>query len=251
MALVWQTEFTILHIGRRKESKVKPERFPAVRKTLERWRLLDAGSPRSAVFDEFRINVTKIAVQSRHPLLALAEFLERHPTNLIVLATQRRKWLSRWINRSDAEALARWSNTKTLFIPDKAKRHFVSLDGQVNLKRILVPVNREPDCTAAVEFSRRLAEIFGDTQVAITLLHVGESGMQMPSLPEGPQWTWNLESRQGSPVTEILSAAERHASDLIVMPTAWHDGVLDALRGSIAERVLRHAPCPLLAVPAR
>jgi len=251
MALVWQTEFTILHIGRRKESKVKPDRFPAVRKTLERWRLLDAGSPRSAVFDEFRINVTKIAVQSRHPLLALSEFLERHPTNLIVLATQRRKWLSRWINRSDAEALARWSNTKTLFIPDKAKRHFVSLDGQVNLKRILVPVHSEPDCTAAVEFSRRLAEIFGDTQVAITLLHVGESGMQMPSLPEGPQWTWNLESRQGSPVTEILSAAERHMSDLIVMPTAWHDGVLDALRGSIAERVLRHAPCPLLAVPAR
>ena len=90
MALVWQTEFTILHIGRRKESQVRPELFPAVRETLQRWRLLEAGSPRSAVFDKFRINVTKIAVQSRHPLLALADFLERHPANLIVLATQRR-----------------------------------------------------------------------------------------------------------------------------------------------------------------
>ena len=120
----------------------------------------------------------------------------------------------------------------------------------MNLKHILVPVNREPDCAAAVAFSRRLAEIFGDTRVAITLLHVGESSVELPLLPQGPQWTWNLESRQGSTVSEILSAAERHATDLIVMPTGSRDGVLDALRDSVAERVLRHAPCALLAMPA-
>lgn len=250
MALVWQTDFTILHIGRKKGSNIKPTRFPPVRETLERWRLLQPGSPRSAVFDEFRINVTKIAVQSRHPFLALADFLDRHPTNLIVFATQRRKWLSHWITRSDAEALARQSNTKTLFVPAGAKRHFVSLDGDVNLKRILVPVNREPDCAAAVEIARRMAEIFGDDQVAITLLHVGDSRMPMPSLPEGPDWTWHLESRQGNPVTEILSAADRHAADLIVMTTTGRDSVMAALRGSTTEQVLRGAPCPLLAVPA-
>jgi nucleotide-binding universal stress UspA family protein len=35
------------------------------------------------------------------------------------------------------------------------------------------------------------------------------------------------------------------------MATQGHHGVLDALRGSVTERVLRRAPCPLLAVPER
>jgi nucleotide-binding universal stress UspA family protein len=39
--------------------------------------------------------------------------------------------------------------------------------------------------------------------------------------------------------------------DLIAMPTAGHHGVLDALRGSTTERVIRHAPCPVLALAAR
>jgi nucleotide-binding universal stress UspA family protein len=35
------------------------------------------------------------------------------------------------------------------------------------------------------------------------------------------------------------------------MPTAGHHGVLDALRGSTTERVIRHAPCPVLALSVR
>ena len=38
-------------------------------------------------------------------------------------------------------------------------------------------------------------------------------------------------------------------ADLIAMTTAGHQGFLDALRGSTSERVLRHAPCPVLVVP--
>jgi hypothetical protein len=34
------------------------------------------------------------------------------------------------------------------------------------------------------------------------------------------------------------------------MPTAGHQGFLDVLRGSTSERVLRHAPCPVLSIPA-
>jgi nucleotide-binding universal stress UspA family protein len=33
------------------------------------------------------------------------------------------------------------------------------------------------------------------------------------------------------------------------MVTAGHEGILDTLRGSISEQVLRHSPCPVLAVP--
>jgi nucleotide-binding universal stress UspA family protein len=57
-------------------------------------------------------------------------------------------------------------------------------------------------------------------------------------------------SRSGDVVEEILAAAAECQADLIVMATAGHQGFLDALRGSTTERVLRHAPCPVLAVPA-
>jgi nucleotide-binding universal stress UspA family protein len=35
------------------------------------------------------------------------------------------------------------------------------------------------------------------------------------------------------------------------MPTRGREGILDALRGSVTEQVLRRAECPLLAVPMR
>jgi hypothetical protein len=38
-------------------------------------------------------------------------------------------------------------------------------------------------------------------------------------------------------------------ADLIAMLTAGHEGVVDALRGSTSEQILRHSPCPVLAVP--
>ena len=56
--------------------------------------------------------------------------------------------------------------------------------------------------------------------------------------------------RDGDPVEQILAAADELEVDLIVMPTAGRAGVFDVLRGSTTERVLRRAPCPLLAVPA-
>jgi nucleotide-binding universal stress UspA family protein len=35
------------------------------------------------------------------------------------------------------------------------------------------------------------------------------------------------------------------------MATAGHQGLFDDLRGSTTERVLRDAPCPVLAIPSK
>jgi nucleotide-binding universal stress UspA family protein len=50
-------------------------------------------------------------------------------------------------------------------------------------------------------------------------------------------------------VDEIVQADTAWSADLIIMTTEGHAGVLDALRGSTTERVLRRAPSPVLAVP--
>lgn len=252
IALIRQTELTILHVGPEKGANVKWSEYPPVRKTMEKWGLLEPGSPRSAVLDEFNLRVKKVAVPSRRPVFATTNFADSHRPELLVLATEGREGLSRLFKRSDAEAMARWSRTMTLFVPADAKRSLVSLEnGDLTLKNILVPVDDEPNCAAAVKFARRTAEALGDDNVNITLFHVGDHPAPTPALVEGTGWTWQKEVVRGEPVAEILSAVERHATDLIVMPTAGHDGVLDALRGSTTEQVLRRAPCPLLAVPSR
>jgi nucleotide-binding universal stress UspA family protein len=55
---------------------------------------------------------------------------------------------------------------------------------------------------------------------------------------------------EGPVVETIVRTARNKGVDMIAMPTAGHVGFLDALRGSTTEQVLRHAPCPLLAIRA-
>ena len=50
----------------------------------------------------------------------------------------------------------------------------------------------------------------------------------------------------GDPVWEICQAATREHADLIVMGSHGRTGLSHVLLGSVAERVVRHAPCPVL-----
>jgi len=54
--------------------------------------------------------------------------------------------------------------------------------------------------------------------------------------------------RRGDPVAEILRLAEDGACDLIVMGTHGRTGLGRLLMGSVAEQVVRRAPCPVLTV---
>ncbi|HSA79652.1 MAG TPA: universal stress protein, partial [Geminicoccaceae bacterium] len=103
----------------------------------------------------------------------------------------------------------------------------------------------------ALDAAARMARLLAERPVALELLYVG-SPDDMPSL-QVEQGSWSTVERtlcSGDVVAQILAAAERGAADLIVMATEGHQGFLDAIRGSTTERVLRQAPCPLLAVPA-
>ena len=74
-------------------------------------------------------------------------------------------------------------------------------------------------------------------------MHVGETGPQI--IEDGAVVPVALQT--GDPVSAILATAEQ--ADLVAMPTRGQDGFLDVLRGSTTERVVRHAPCPVLALP--
>jgi nucleotide-binding universal stress UspA family protein len=55
----------------------------------------------------------------------------------------------------------------------------------------------------------------------------------------------------GRPDSEIVTRAAATKADLIVMGTHGRSGLAHALLGSVAERVVQHAHCPVLIVPRR
>ncbi|HSC15976.1 MAG TPA: universal stress protein, partial [Gammaproteobacteria bacterium] len=187
VALLLRAELTILHVA----SDGRPDwhAFPAVRKTLERWKLLEPGSSQEAVFKKLGVAVAKVGLKSRFPALAVAQHLERAPAELLVVATEGREGVARWLQGSVAEAMARWSGTMTLFVPADSQRNVVALaDGNLTLENVLIPVDRTPDPSAAIEFARRAAAVMSDKKATITLLHVGD-GKELPSMhaDDGPQ----------------------------------------------------------------
>jgi nucleotide-binding universal stress UspA family protein len=50
----------------------------------------------------------------------------------------------------------------------------------------------------------------------------------------------------GAPWDRIVKVAEEERSDLVIMATQGHDSIRDGIIGSNTDRVLRHAPCPVL-----
>jgi nucleotide-binding universal stress UspA family protein len=83
----------------------------------------------------------------------------------------------------------------------------------------------------------------------LSILHVGQELPRL-DLAENLRWKLTTKSVAGSPVETIVEEAKSWEADLILMATAGHQGFLDVIRGSTSERVLRHAPCPVLTVPA-
>ena len=135
--------------------------FPSVRKTLERWRLLPKGSPKSAVSDELFVDVHKVQAKGKAPLTAIRDYAAAHDVELIVLATEGRAGLSRWLQPSVAEQTARATRTMTLVVPRRASRFVSRADGRVSLRRVLIPVDESPDPSSAIEAAAKYVNAHG------------------------------------------------------------------------------------------
>ena len=55
----------------------------------------------------------------------------------------------------------------------------------------------------------------------------------------------------GAPWHEIVQLAKKEDADLIILGTHGRTGIRHALIGSVAEKVVRHAPCATLVVPPK
>jgi nucleotide-binding universal stress UspA family protein len=143
-------------------------------------------------------------------------------------------------------------------------------------KRILVPTDFSDPSGEALAAAMAFAELAGATldlvHVAVEAIYALPPPVDMASLPidmtrlmeRAAEGLAAEESRVraagiatdsatliGRPDTEIVARAAATHADLIVMGTHGRSGLAHALLGSVAERVVQHAHCPVLIVPKR
>lgn len=249
LAFAFRGKLTLMHVAA--DSEGKTGGFPGYRAQLERWGRLPAGSSDSAVAG-LGITVEKVIGRVGDPVEGVLRYLAHHPADLVVLSTHQREGTARWSARAVAEPIARDSRAMTLFLPHTGRGFVSATDGAIQLSRILIPVVAQPAPQPAVDAAIELLKACGISGASLTVFHAGaESDMPAVKAPtkEFAAKITRL-ARPGDPVEQILAAARETAAELVIMSTAGHDGILDALRGSTTERVLRQLNCPLLAVPA-
>lgn len=61
----------------------------------------------------------------------------------------------------------------------------------------------------------------------------------------------DIELIEGAPHVEIVNQAEKEKAELIVLGTHGRGGLASAILGSVTERVIHRATCPVLVVPDR
>ncbi len=135
----------------------------------------------------------------------------------------------------------------------------------MNVQHILVPLDFSSDAEQALDDALGLAQQF---QARLTLMHV----VHIPVITEvdlSPYFAEMEASAQqgmetyqkrveaagrpvdtvlvrGTPFREIVETARTKQVDLIVMGTHGRTGMQHVLIGSVAERVVRLAPCPVM-----
>ena len=156
-------------------------------------------------------------------------------------------------------------NAFATFARDFIRRHR-EVPPARTIKRILVPTDFSSMSLDALEFAEELARVLEATLVLVHVAHVPVAGSKAGERARAAA-AENLEKvvrelahqglrvemrlREGAPDEEITSVAATERGDLIVMGTHGRTGVSHALLGSIAERVVRTAPCPVLTVGTR
>jgi universal stress protein A len=147
----------------------------------------------------------------------------------------------------------------------------------IAIPTILAPTDFSAHSEKAVRYACGLAERLGSdlhlVHILSEILPAGPDPLLMPVMPPEyykenevrakealdrllvPAWgsprSVVTAVRWGSPVESIVTYALDHHVDLIVIATHGRTGLSHVLLGSVAERIVREAPCPVLTLRSR
>jgi nucleotide-binding universal stress UspA family protein len=133
----------------------------------------------------------------------------------------------------------------------------------MKIQKVLFPTDFSPAAMAAFPLAQSLAR---DSNALLVIVHVDETEPRLVHyvfpeperselfsrleavLPDDPAIAYEHRLVAGDAAETIVAMPERDNVDLIVMGTHGRTGLVRMLMGSVAERVVRRASCPVLTI---
>lgn len=211
----------------------------------------------------------RTAVRRGKPGGTILDYAEETDADLLAMGTHGRTGVRRYVAGSVTEHVVRHATAPVLTV--RATDRSV-VEGDYD--DVLVPTDGSDPATAAVDHALAVAEATGARVHALNVVDVGALATDpeytvpadvVNSLEaQGEKATDAIATRaqeagldtvtavhEGFPASSIVEYADENDVDLVAMGTTGRTGLSRYLLGSTAERVLRHAEMPVLAVNAR
>lgn len=210
----------------------------------------------------------ELAIERGEVAPAILDYAARHEIDLIVMGTHGRRGIKRLFMGSVTEEVVREAG-----IPVFAVRERDEPFPAKSLQRILVPLDLSEHSRRALTYAKKLAASYDARidllHVIVALAHPGIYGMIPNPTPEvtkdlkkrvkqemrrrieeakGPEVEVAFHLVRGDASGSILDFAEEQGTDLIVMTSHGLTGLDRFMLGSVTEKVMRSARCPIYIV---
>ena len=230
-----------------------------------------AGEHMQLALDEKAVNsivVKKVKKRGLSAAPVIVEYARDQEIDVVVLGTHGHRGLGHLVLGSVAEEVVRSAPCPVLTIRELKKSKPIE-----DVEKILVPVDFSSYSKRAISYARELAASY---DARLQLLHVVEQAVY-PSFyaldrenfrnllnevedvaienlrrifkeSAGPRVSAEFHLIEGLAATDITDFADRNDTDLIVIATHGLTGIKRLFLGSVAEKVVRRATCPVFVV---
>ncbi|MFK7845545.1 MAG: universal stress protein [Rhodothermales bacterium] len=200
---------------------------------------------------------------------AIVAYGKEHNIDLIIMGTHGRRGLKHKLLGSVTEEVIRFAPCTVFAVREQTG--FKSLEQHLNL--ITVPIDFSDHSRAALSYAKELAAEFDAT---LNLVHVVEEKVhpifhaagvfsvydmhpeieetvlaelkKMVETTKGPGVPIEYSILRGNPAAELVRWTEEKGGDLVVISTHGLAGIDHAILGSVTEKIIRRAPCPVIVV---
>ncbi len=209
------------------------------------------------------------AVVEGEPADTLLDDIDADGADLVAMGTHGRRGLRRYLVGSVTERVVRRAPVPVLTVRATDRSHVAG-----GYDDVLIPTDGSTAAEAAVEHGLGVAERAGARVHSVFVVNEGElrhvpedvSGAQLrrrvdaigadateriAAAAEERGLEAHTDERDGPPASDLLAHVDEEGIDLVAMGTAGQTGPSRFLLGSTAERIIRHAEVPVLAVNTR
>lgn len=268
LAKQFQAELHLLHVVVLHEERDDEAQFPDHEVILQRTQAIAQGEMRKrlGIYIDSTLEIVEHERRGAASAPEITTFAAEQGIDLIIMGAHGRRGWRRLLLGSVAEEVVRTAPCPVLTLRDRVGGASLAAP-----ETILVPVDLSEPSRRALTHAKELAAIYG---AKIALLHVvpapmypafytGFAGALEYSFPElsnqlattltdwaaasdGPEVELEVQILEGNASREIIDHCERIKAGLIVLATHGLTGWHHVLLGSVSEKVIRMAECPVL-----